>query len=145
MTDDERAIKDWVDGWGAEVAAVRLSAARRRFADEVGAFGTHADVDVGLDALFDDQWSQVWPTIEDFRFLTDDMRVQFSPDGLVAIAIVGWTSIGIAEDGVRFARPGRATVVLQRRDHGGEWLGTHTHFSLGRDVPSSSHGGRDPA
>ena len=40
----------WVDGWGAEVASVDLN------------------------RLHAQQWSRVWPKIEDFRFLTEDMK-----------------------------------------------------------------------
>ena len=61
-----------------------------------------------------EQWSQVWPTIEDFRFLTDQLIVQVSPDRLQAVVIVSWASTGIGADGTRFDRPGRATVVLRR-------------------------------
>jgi ketosteroid isomerase-like protein len=60
------------------------------------------------------------------------------------VAVVGWTSIGFAEDGQRFARPGRATVVLRRESVDGSWLGIHTHFSLGRDVPQGTYAVRPP-
>lgn len=137
-----RSVRAWVAEWGAEVAAVQMSTARARFADDVVAFGTHADIVVGLDALEDRQWSRVWPAIEDFRFRTDELVVQASPDGLHAVAIVGWDSTGIAADGTAFDRPGRATVVLRRDGIDAAWVGTHTHFSLGRDVPSTTHGPR---
>ena len=141
-TVDEQSVKMWVDDWGTEVASVDLTAARRRFIADVIAFGTFADVVVGLDRLHDEQWAQVWPKIDAFRFLTDDMEVLVSPDRLMAVAVVGWDSVGIAEDGSRFPRPGRATVVLRRNTTDAAWLGTHTHFSLGRGVPQSSHGVR---
>lgn len=139
---DHASVTHWVDGWGAEVAAVDLTAGRRRFADDVIAFGTYADVVAGLDRLMHDQWSQVWPKIEEFRFLTEEMHVLVAPDRCMAVAVVGWTSLGIDEKGERFPRPGRATVVLQRSSTDDEWVGAHTHFSLGRGVPQSSHGSR---
>jgi nitrite reductase/ring-hydroxylating ferredoxin subunit/ketosteroid isomerase-like protein len=139
---DNRSVRTWIDDWGAEVAAVDLAAARLRFASDVSAFGTHADVVIGRDNLETEQWSQVWPAIEDFRFVTDEMQILTSPDGLQAVAVVGWTSIGIDRDGHRFDRPGRATVVLARASIDEPWLGMHTHFSLGRDVPQSTHGAR---
>ncbi len=139
---DQQSVKDWVDGWSSEVAEVDLTAGRRRFSDDVVAFGTFADVVVGLDALHRDQWSQVWPKIEDFRFLTDDMEIVVSPDRLMAVAVVGWSSTGIAEDHTRYPRPGRATVVLTRGTPEAEWVGVHTHFSLGRGVPQASYGNR---
>ncbi len=141
-TTDNQSVKAWVDDWGAEVAAVDLAAARLRFATDVSAFGTHADVVIGRDNLETEQWSQIWPAIEDFRFVSDEMQILMSPDRLQAIAVVGWTSIGIARDGHRFDRPGRATVVLTRDSIDKPWLGIHTHFSLGRDVPQSTHGAR---
>ena len=141
-TPDERSVQQWVDAWGAEVAAVRLTDARARFSDDVVAFGTFADVVVGLDALFRDQWSQVWPKIEDFVFLTEEMQTLVAADRLMAVAVVGWSSTGIAEDGRRFPRPGRATVVLTRPAVDADWSGVHTHFSLGRGIPQDSFGSR---
>ena len=138
---DQRSVAEWIDAWGAEVAAVDLAAGRQRFADDVSAFGTHADVVVGRQNLEAAQWSQVWPAIEDFRFLTEDMQVLVSPDRLQAVAVTGWTSTGVAEGGARFPRPGRATVVLTRGAVRDPWTGV-THFSLGRGVPQSSHGSR---
>jgi ketosteroid isomerase-like protein len=140
--DDEQSVRDWIDAWGAEVAAVDLAAGRRRFADDVSAFGTHADVVVGRDALEAAQWSRIWPAIEDFAFLTDQLQAIVSPDRLQAVAVVGWTSRGVAQDGSRFDRPGRATVVLRRDRVGEPWVGVHTHFSLGRGVPQSTFGQR---
>jgi ketosteroid isomerase-like protein len=138
----QRSVRDWIDAWGTEVAKVELSTARERFAEDVVAFGTWADVVVGLDALHHQQWSRVWPSIREFRFRTDELVVQASPDGLQAVAVVPWDSVGVAVDGSEFRRPGRATVVLQRSSIESPWLGTHTHFSLARDVPSASHGTR---
>ncbi|MGD9705761.1 MAG: ketosteroid isomerase [Acidimicrobiia bacterium] len=140
--DDLESVRRWVSDWGAEVAALELVAARRRFVADVVAFGTRADVVVGIDRLFDEQWSRVWPTIEDFRFEVGELEAQVSPDRLQAVAIVGWSSTGIHADGARFDRPGRATIVLQRSATGAPWIGTHTHFSLGLGVPQTSHGAR---
>lgn len=139
---DDQSVKSWIAGWGSEVAAVDLASARQRFATDVSAFGTHADVVIGRDALEAEQWSQVWPAILDFRFLVDEMQVLMSPDRLQAVAVVGWSSTGVAQDGARFDRPGRATVVLRRATIDDPWLGIHTHFSLGRGVPQSTHGNR---
>lgn len=137
------SVADWVTGWGAEVAAADIRAGRRRFADDLVAFGTHADVVVGRDEVEEQQWSQIWPKIEDFAFLVDELVVRASRDALTAVAIVPWASTGIAADGTRFDRPGRATIVLERPAVGEPWIGTHTHFSLARDVPSSTHGSRE--
>jgi ketosteroid isomerase-like protein len=140
--DDHRSVATWIAAWGDEVAAVDLATARARFSPDVVAFGTHADVVCGLGALEAEQWSQVWPTIEDFRFTVEDLHVLCSPDRLQAVAVVPWTSTGIDQRGDRFERPGRATVVLRRSGIGEPWHGVHTHFSLARGVPSTSHGRR---
>ncbi len=47
----------------------------QRFAEDLLAFGTHADVVVGRDGVEADQWSQIWPAIEDFAFEVDELRV----------------------------------------------------------------------
>ena len=141
----DNSIAEWVAAWGAEVAAVDIRAGRRRFDDDLVAFGTHADVVVGRDAVEAGQWSQIWPAIEDFAFVVDELRVQASPDGLMAVAIVPWTSTGVAQDGARFPRPGRATLVLERAEPGAAWVGVHTHFSLARGVPAATFGRRTPA
>ena len=84
-----------------------------------------------------------WPAIEDFAFLSDDLHVRMSPDGLMAVAIVPWCSTGIDVEGNRFDRPGRATIVLERSATDRPWVGTHTHFSLARGVPQSTFGRRE--
>lgn len=135
-------VREWVAGWGAEVAAADIRAGRERFAGDLVAFGTHADVVAGREQVEAAQWSQIWPRIEDFAFLVDDLVVQGSPDGLLAVAIVPWTSVGINADGTRYDRPGRATIVLAREAPDAPWVGTHTHFSLARGVPQSTYGDR---
>jgi ketosteroid isomerase-like protein len=135
-------VAEWVRSWGAEVAAADIRAGRQRFAGELLAFGTHADVVEGREHVEAEQWSQIWPAIEAFAFQLDELRVRSSADGLMAVAIVPWTSVGIGPDGSRFDRPGRATIVLERDRAGAPWLGTHTHFSLARGVPSSTFGTR---
>ena len=138
----DTSVAEWVAAWGAEVAAADIRAGRERFDEQLLAFGTHADVVVGRAAVEEGQWSQIWPAIEDFEFLIDDMHVRMSPDRLLAVAILPWMSTGIATDGTRFDRPGRATIVLERQAPTDPWVGTHTHFSLARGVPQSTFGRR---
>jgi ketosteroid isomerase-like protein len=140
--DDHRSLVEWVAAWGSEVAAADIAAGRLRFSPDLLAFGTHADIVAGRDEVEAQQWAQVWPAIDDFWFDVEAMRTIVSADRLTAVAIVGWGSVGVAEDGTRFDRPGRATIVLQRDSTGDAWLGLHTHFSLARDVPSRTFGSR---
>ena len=56
-------MRDWVAAWGTEVATVDMAAARRRFAPDVVAFGTYAEIVHGIDELEAEQWRNVWPTI----------------------------------------------------------------------------------
>jgi ketosteroid isomerase-like protein len=137
------SIVAWVAEWGAEVAAADIRSGRRRFDEALLAFGTHADVVVGRDAVEAEQWSQIWPAIEDFEFVLDELRVRLSTDGTMAVVIVPWSSTGIDAGGTRFDRPGRATIVLERDAVDAPWFGTHTHFSLGRGVPSGTYGRRE--
>lgn len=63
-----------------------------------------------------------------------------SDDQSMAVVIAPWTSTGFHQDGSRFDRPGRATIVFHRSGEG--WLGVHSHLSLNRGVPQASHGNR---
>jgi ketosteroid isomerase-like protein len=139
---DRASVLAWVDAWGEQVAGARMTEARDRFDPAVSGFGTHSDVLRGLDDLFTNQWSRVWPTIEDFVFHTHDADVLVSGDRCQAVVVLGWGSTGIHADGSTFDRPGRATLVLVRDDLGAPWRGIHTHFSLARGVPQASYGPR---
>ena len=129
-TADDRSVRDWLAGWGAQVAAVDFDGAEPRFADTVVGFGTKATVARGRGALRAEQWSHVWPHIDDFRFDADGGDVWVSPDRLQAIIAAEWHSTGRSPDGTSFPRGGRATVVLTRTSVDTAWLGVHTHFSL---------------
>ena len=67
--DAEESVRKWLREWGGEVAAVDIAAARVRFADDLSAFGTRAEVVIGRDQVEDEQWLPTWPAIEDFMFL----------------------------------------------------------------------------
>jgi ketosteroid isomerase-like protein len=135
-------VRQWIASWGDEVARADIAAGRERFAVSLIAFGTHADVVRGRDRVEEQQWSRIWPAIDDFAFDLDDLEVIASPDALMAVVAVPWRSTGIAADGSRFARPGRATVVLVRERVDEPWVGVHTHFSLARGVPDATYGSR---
>lgn len=139
MSDELEQLRAWYREWGGYVAAVDFDGARPLFAKDVVSFGTHATFFVsGIDALYEGQWSQVWPKISGFEFLTDELVGAMHGD--MAWAAVPWASTGYHEDGTPFDRPGRATVTFRRE--GDRWLGTHTHFSLQPGVPPKSFGKR---
>ena len=141
--EDVRAIGDWFDGWGAEVAARNFADARERFDGRALGFGTWMDRVEGLDALEARQWRSIWPTIEDFRHHTEGLRCMVSPDRLLAFGMLVWSSTGFHEDGRAFERPGRTTAIFARESVEDPWRCVHTHVSLFRDVPQRSFGRRE--
>jgi ketosteroid isomerase-like protein len=131
---------DWLDTFAAHVRAVDYAAARPLFHPRTLAFGTHQDVLPDREAWIRLQWDNVWPKTDDFRFVLDAAHVLASDDESLAVVIAPWTSTGFDPDGTRFDRPGRATMVFYR--NGDRWQGVHTHLSLNRGVPQTSHGNR---
>jgi hypothetical protein len=96
----------------------------------------------GRDALEQNQWRSVWPTIDDFVWDFEGIRIGVSPDRLMSFLITTWTSTGYHQDGSRFDRPGRTSVMVTRERLAVEWLGVHTHFSLYPGTPGRSYGSR---
>ena len=139
---EHQAISEWFKEWGNLVASVDFVSARRLFHDEVIGFGTFMDVVRGLEYLENRQWRSIWPTIEDFSFLVEELVSDVSSDGLHAYGIVPWTSTGIHQDGTHYPRPGRATVLFRRTSSGEPWRAIHTHISLAPGTPQKSHGNR---
>ena len=139
--DTAASVRDWLERFAACVRAVDYAAARPFFHPDIVIFGTFQELVRGLAAWEAMQWDKVWPRTEAFSFLLDQTAVLASPDGAVVIAVAPWTSIGFHRDGSRFDRPGRSTLVLQRRPDG-NWLGVHSHMSLARGVPQESFGQR---
>ncbi len=130
------AVREWFQVLGRCCAAMDYESARAIFATDVASFGTRADVVVGLSPLQRQQWEGIWPNIRDFHI--DMERIVAGGTESVAWGIAPWTSTGFAEDATPFDRPGRATVVLERR--GQAWLAVHTHFSLNPGIPARTHG-----
>jgi ketosteroid isomerase-like protein len=128
----------WLDRFAGYVREVDYASARPLFHPETLAFGTFTDVIPGLQAWIDTQWDNVWPRTADFRFNLDGTHVL--ADGNMAVVIAPWTSTGFHQDGTRFDRPGRATMVFHRAD--GRWLCVHSHMSLNRGVPQQSFASR---
>ena len=130
----------WLETFSGFVRDVDYAAARPLFHENILAFGTHRDVLPSLEAWMTSQWDNVWPKTDDFRFDLTTARVLTSDDGSMAVVVAPWTSTGFDPGGARFDRPGRATIVFHKRD--GKWLGVHSHLSLNRGVPQTSHGNR---
>ena len=135
-----RFFTEWLETFSGYVRDVDYASAKPLFHPDVLAFGTHNDVIAGLDSWNRTQWDNVWPRTTDFRFVMAQARVLAAADGSMATVIAPWTSTGYHPDGTAFDRPGRATMVFNRI--GGTWICTHSHMSLNRGVPQSSHADR---
>ena len=130
------AVKQWFSMLSRYCASEDYNSTRAIFARDVASFGTKADIVVGLDLLQTNQWESVWPNIQDFQIDVDNIVSGGSEN--TAWGIATWTSTGFDGDGSSFHRPGRATVVLERRD--GVWVSLHTHFSLNPGTPPRTYG-----
>src|SRR5580765_214730 len=119
----EAIARDFLLEMQACVRAVDYARARPLFADDAIAFGTYAAVVSGREAIEEQQWRNVWPTIREFTFRLDELRCR-GDDRLLCV-VVPWDSLGTNTDGSTFARPGRATLLLEPR--GECWLATHSH------------------
>ena len=140
--DDVDLIRRWFQRLADHVQAVDYVGARPLFAEDLIAFGTFADFVAGRTATENEQWRNLWATIDQFRWRLDEMRAIVSADRLTAAGMAMFTSIGYREDGTPYDRPGRATVVFGRNTIGADWVARHTHFSLFRGVPSRSFGNK---
>ena len=127
QTDQMNAIaRQFLTEMQACVRAVDFERARPLFADDAVAFGTYAEVVSGRERLEREQWRNVWPNIRDFTFRLDDLRCL--GDAETICVVVTWDSQGSRPDGSTFDRPGRATLLLTKRN--GRWVALHSHFSL---------------
>ncbi len=130
------AVTEFFERLGRYCARVDYDAAEILFAPDVASFGTRATVVSGLERLRREQWEGIWGRIDDFAF--DLAEVRGGGDARFAWGMAPWISTGFDVDGQRFERPGRATVVLERRDRA--WVALHTHFSLAPGTPPVTHG-----
>ena len=135
--DDSAGVRTWFETLAAHVRAVDFLGARPIFAPDMIAFGTFTDFMTGREAAEQQQWRNVWPHTDDFRF-RPDIRAIVSPDRLQAVGMAVFDSTGYHQDGTPYDRPGRATIVFVRDRVGAPWLAQHTHLSLFRDVPTRS-------
>ena len=137
---DHISIGLWFKVWEKQVQNKDFEAAKKLFENDVVSFGTWMNVVEGLDKLYSDQWKNIWPTINNFKFVSNTLFIQISPDRLLANSILVWNSTGYKKNGNSFKRNGRATVVLKRSNLDNSWKGIHTHFSLNRGIPQESFG-----
>lgn len=124
---DIEAIREWFRQMQSCVRAVDYERAKPLFDAEVIGYGTYREIMVGLENLARQQWHNVWPAIREFTFKLDQLHLDGA--GAVAWGACPWDSQGFKPDGTSFYRPGRVTVAF-RRNESGQWLATHTHFSL---------------
>ena len=139
--DDISRIRRWFDRLSHHVRAVDFAGARAIFAPDMIAFGTFTDFMVGREKVEAEQWRNVWPHIDNFRW-RPDIRAIVSPDRLTAMGMAIFDSTGYTADGNSYSRPGRASVVFCRPRIGEDWVALHTHMSLFRDVPTRSFKGK---
>ena len=137
---DHISIGLWFQVWEKQVQNKDFESAKKLFENDVVGFGTWMNVVEGIDKLCSDQWKNIWPTINNFKFVTKTLFIQISPDRLLANSILVWNSTGYKKNGNSFKRNGRATVVLKRSNLDNSWKGIHTHFSLNRGIPQESFG-----
>lgn len=145
LDEDRQSIADWYARWGDLVAKVDFKRARPMFTDDIIAFGSKVETMTSLDALEQEQWRAVWPSIEDYRYDISTLEVVVSPDRLMAMGAVIFRSTGIHADGRRFERTGRCTATFMRTAVDAPWVATHTHVSLKPGTPAPSYGNRPEA
>ena len=137
---DVDGIRRWFKRLSDCVQAVDFEAAFPLFAEDLIAFGTFSDFVSERPTVVKEQWSNVWPTIRNFRWRLDGVEAIVSPDRLSSVGMAIFDSDGFNQDGSRFDRPGRATVAFARKAVGEDWVAVHTHMSLFRGTPSRSYG-----
>jgi ketosteroid isomerase-like protein len=135
--DDVEGVKAWFEALAGHVREVDFAGARPIFAPDMIAFGTFTDFMTGRDATEQQQWRNVWPHIDGFRW-RPDIKAIVSPDRLQAVGMGVFDSTGYGQDGTPYDRPGRATVVFVRTGTDAPWQAQHTHLSLFRDAPTRS-------
>lgn len=119
-------LRAWLRALESRVRAVDFDGGRALCSRDLVAFGTVADFVRGLDRVVVEQWQRVWPNIRDFTIRADEAVGGIRDDQ--AWVAAPWDSLGVRADGSTFRRPGRLTIAFTRSD--GQWLATHTHFSL---------------
>lgn len=124
------SVTHWLDQFAACVRNRDLEGGRELFAPDVRAFGTRAQEAHGLADLVQRQWSRVWLDTHGFRFLTETVEELASDDGSLVCVLARWDSEGWDGTGRTFARHGRCTILLRRKESSPRgYVAVHTHFS----------------
>ena len=136
--DTEQSIREWFHIMERCFRNLDYATAQKLVAEDVLAFSTRTNVMSGIDALVTQQWMVNWPNLHDFTFNFDQLH--WGASGDLAWAIITWHSTGFHPDGTPFPRPGRTTVIFERRN--ATWLAIHTHYALAPGTPPTTHGAR---
>ncbi len=143
--EDRASIADFFQRWASLVDAVDFRRARPLYTEDVIAFGSLGTMMTSRDALENEQWRAVWPTLAAYTHDLSTLEIVISPDRLMAMGAVIARTTGIHKDGSHFDRPVRVTATLMREHVGAPWLATHTHVSLIPGTPAPSYGNRPEA
>jgi ketosteroid isomerase-like protein len=130
-TDD--AVHRWLDRFAELVRARDTATAETMFHADCTAFGTRTAHMTSRHQLVEEQWLPIWHTTEGFHFLATGRGVAAADDGSVIVATALWSSDGIDEDGGRYPRHGRATIVFESATESEgtpHLVARHTHFSV---------------
>jgi ketosteroid isomerase-like protein len=133
--DTEQSILEWFHVMERCFHSLDYATARKLVAQDVLAFSTRTSVMSGIDALVTQQWEVNWPNLRNFTFNFDQLHWVTSGD--LAWAIITSNSTVFHPDGTSFPRPGRTTVIFERRE--GVWLAIHTHYSLAPGTAPTTH------
>lgn len=131
-TDASLAAHAWLDRFAELVRARDTATAEAMFAPDCSAFGTRTAHMSSRSELVAEQWTPIWTSTEGFRFLDEGRHAMASADGSQVTVAARWVSDGIASDGTRFPRAGRATLVLEATtgaDGATHLVARHSHFS----------------
>lgn len=137
--DDLQGVRLWFEQLQRCVNALDYAAGRDLVTSDFIAFGTYADLLRGVDDAEQRQWRNVWSTIEGFRIRLDTIEGFVSPDRRFAVGITFFDSVGYLDNGETFDRTGRVTVTFVRDTPEAPWLANHSHMSLLRGTPATSH------
>ena len=126
MFDKRIAIRKILNRITESVHKLDYEGVRDLIPDDGVYFGSVAVKARGYDELYENQFSRVWPDIDEFRI--DPSSVSIHTSGNIAWAICLFESSVPVADGEPLARKGRMTFIFEWRDE--KWVMVHSHDSL---------------